>query len=771
MGLLPAQGPPSSSRTVFLDICLDLKEGLQHWGPRGPNFFHWGPRWDLKSIQSYTHARESSAVGPANYACRREEGGDYQRHVCSVCGNSSEVNVIDSDRAPAVQLESKVESCGKQDQETREKFREFLEDHPDFRTVQAEDEEIQRILKILEDPSHSNHAEISRYYVIEDELLYRVTDPAKCENFSGLQLVVPKFLQKPLIEEIHSGYFGGHLGVDKTYDKVRSRYYWSGMYRDVVEFLKTCVACNMRKLRRQRPPLQDMQIPKYPFEQIAIDTSGPFPESYSGNRYVINIIDLFSGWPESFATKSKSAETVAQILIEYIIPRHSCPRVIVSDNGTEFCNAVIEQISAFFNIKHIRTSVYHPQANGKCERFNRVQNDMLAKLVDRSQRDWDTKIPGILSAYRTAKNESTKFSPFYVLYGRDPVLPVDTLLAPKYRYQGEEYVPTMLENLHGAHHLVRHNLERSHERNKNYYDRKAKPVNLRVGDMVYFRDPSEATQSSKLSSHWKPFYRIIKALSDVTFVIKNQLSGGTKVVNAHNLRLADHKTLWENITDEPSGINSKYEQKSKSFIPLRVQPPRRSKFSAIDDDDDSFGVTGMESVSEPEPSPSVERSEPAKLPPVPENLPDLPETESESEQITSDEDEIPLAELQRRWREEQAQEELEENLPLSELAKTLTSEKNPEPAEPPIGSVKRPRDSSESEISDEETAAPAEKYGCGAPLGLDSDSTDNETETSKGACVGRISKTNPSDKAALLSQLMSMQQDMMKQMLAQIANM
>ena len=56
--------------------------------------------------------RESSAVGPANYACRREEGGDYQRHVCSVCGNSSEVNVIDSDRAPAVQLESKVESCG-----------------------------------------------------------------------------------------------------------------------------------------------------------------------------------------------------------------------------------------------------------------------------------------------------------------------------------------------------------------------------------------------------------------------------------------------------------------------------------------------------------------------------------------------------------------------------------------------------------------------------------------------------------------------------------
>ena len=107
-------------------------------------------------------------------------------------------------------------------------------------------------------------------------------------------------------------------------------------------------------------------------------------------------------------------------------------------------------------------------------------SDALAKLVDRSQRDWDSKIPAILSAYRTAKNESTKFSPFYVIDGRDPVLPVDTLLAPKYRYQGEEYVPTMLENMHSAHHQVRHNLEQSHERSKVYYDRKAKPVNLKV---------------------------------------------------------------------------------------------------------------------------------------------------------------------------------------------------------------------------------------------------------------------------------------------------
>ena len=129
----------------------------------------------------------------------------------------------------------------------------------------------------------------------------------------------------------------------------------------------------------------------------------------------------------------------------------------------------------------------------------------------------------------------------------------------------------MLENLYKEHHHIRHILERSHERNREYYDRKAKTVNIKVGDPVYFRNPTEAaTQSSKLSSQWKPFYRVIKALRDVTFVIKNQLSGGTKVVNAHNLRLIDTNDLWKHTTEEPTSINYKYERSQKSFIPTRV---------------------------------------------------------------------------------------------------------------------------------------------------------------------------------------------------------
>ena len=167
--------------------------------------------------------------------------------------------------------------------------------------------------------------------------------------------------------------------------------------------------------------------------------------------------------------------------------------------------------------------------------------------------------------------------------------------------------------------------------------------------------------------------------------------------------------------------------------------------------------------SEPEPVretvPPVipNQREPEKLPPIPENLPELPETESEPEQMTDDDD-LPLAELQRRWREEKAQEEIEENLPLSELAKNLAS-KPSEPVETPSVPVKRPRDRSESSSSDLETRSPSGKYSCVEPSDVDSDSTDIDTDLSTGECMARVEVTNPSvSKAQLLSQLMKAQQ-------------
>ena len=141
--------------------------------------------------------------------------------------------------------------------------------------------------------------------------------------------------------------------------------------------------------------------------------------------------------------------------------------------------------------------------------------------------------------------------------------------------------------------------------------------------MVYFRDPSE-TATSKLSSSWKPFYRVIKALSDVTFVIKNQLSGHTKVVNAYNLRRVTSENVWKNLTDHPSHIESKYlekQAKQKSHIPIRVQPPRDAKLSA-----------GPETQEHSEPLYT-----PVSMPLPPSRTSDDVEPPQVSEKVTNDE--------------------------------------------------------------------------------------------------------------------------------------
>ena len=144
-------------------------------------------------------ASESYVESPANYASQtKEDVNRRSAEVSDVEAVRGRVNVIDSDLAPGVQLQSEIEECDKQEQRSKEKFREFLEDHSDFQRVHSEDSEVQQIVRILGDPNHSSYPEMSRYYVLEDGLLYRITGPSKCGSYAGLQLVIPKFLRTPI---------------------------------------------------------------------------------------------------------------------------------------------------------------------------------------------------------------------------------------------------------------------------------------------------------------------------------------------------------------------------------------------------------------------------------------------------------------------------------------------------------------------------------------------------------------------------------------------
>ena len=218
--------------------------------------------------------------------------------------------------------------------------------------------------------------------------------------------------------------------------------------------------CNLptEKIKKVRPQ-QETDAPPFPFAKLGLDISGPYPPTLSGNKYIISFVDWYSGWPEAFPVPDKSSETVAHLIIDEIIPRHSTPLQIVSDNGSENENKVIKHTLEENNISHVTTPYYHPQGNSKVERFHRTLHNVMSKRVSENIQTWVIYLNQVLGAIRFNINESTKFSPFYLLYNCYPILPIDNILKPRYRYHGEEPHKIGLQEQHKSFVLVHKHLK------------------------------------------------------------------------------------------------------------------------------------------------------------------------------------------------------------------------------------------------------------------------------------------------------------------------
>ncbi|GFX98603.1 transposon Tf2-11 polyprotein [Trichonephila clavipes] len=178
--------------------------------------------------------------------------------------------------------------------------------------------------------------------------------------------VIPKHLRADILRHFHDAPTAGHLGFAKTYDRIRKRFYWPGMYRNVVRYVMHCRECQRRKSVPQRPPGRLVPIPPAiaPFHRIGIDLLGRFP-------------------------------------------KHGAPRVIITDRGAVFRSRLVSSLVDLCNIDHRFTTAYHPQTNGLTERFNKTLADMLSMYVDVEQKNWDEILPFVTFAYNTAKQETT----------------------------------------------------------------------------------------------------------------------------------------------------------------------------------------------------------------------------------------------------------------------------------------------------------------------------------------------------------------------------
>ena len=367
-----------------------------------------------------------------------------------------------------------------------------------FLKAQEEDPALGKVIEALKNGTAVPSSTVPglKKTFLQDGLLCRKFR-ASCSDSVCTQLVVPKGHVKIILEKLHNE--SGHLGVQRTTEKVKERFYWPGYEMDIQNWVQECQQCQKRNPPQPHPlaPLGSIKC-TYPFDVISWDVMGPLPLSTKGHKYILVITDLFSKWVEAFPLAVTDSETLASVLMDEVVCRYGVPRSLHSDQGANLNSQVICALCKRLGINKTRTTAYHPQGNGQVERFNRTLEAILSKVVAENQRDWDCHIPKSLFAYRTAFHESSGYSPFRVNFGRSPILPIDIavgqLNVQEYGEGGEptvpQYVETLNKSLRKIFSDVKEQLASAHDRSKKRYDKGVSGEKFTVGDQVWLFVPA-----------------------------------------------------------------------------------------------------------------------------------------------------------------------------------------------------------------------------------------------------------------------------------------
>ena len=260
----------------------------------------------------------------------------------------------------------------------------------------AQETEFRTQLQLLQSSSPVKKA---RGFTIKDGSLYK----KKVTNAGTfLRLCLPRQYKSRVMSSYHDNIMTGHLGQNRTLATICQRFFWKNMEQDIQKYIRACLSCQMTKSVPDEPAglMQYIEV-DYPFDKVGMDLLGPFPMTAGGNKYIIVTIDYLTKWAETGALINGSAEEAAKFFVNNVFLRHGAPKSLITDQGKCFVAEFTQRILALLEVEHNRTTSYHPQTNGLCERLNHTLADMLSMYVDADHNNLDSILPYVTFAYNT----------------------------------------------------------------------------------------------------------------------------------------------------------------------------------------------------------------------------------------------------------------------------------------------------------------------------------------------------------------------------------
>ena len=279
--------------------------------------------------------------------------------------------------------------------------------------------------------------------------------------------------------------------------------------------------------------LHSMSPPEGPFQLISIDFCGPLKTTPRGNKYVLVITDYFSRHITAVPLPNCTAETTAETLFNEYFCKFGVPAVIMSDQGTHFQNQLMTNIRLLIGYNHIYSTPYHPQSNGMVERFNSTFISQIAKLQDKEHNNWDEYLQAVVFAYNSGSHKTTHYSPYQLIFGRPPRLPIYSKPSYFSFSQPNDYFAQLKKTMKYFHQSARNNIICQQKRNKNYYDKNRPDPHYKLGDTVLTRVHG---MKGKLDPLFSLTPKVVIRTQHPTYIVRDTITNIESRVHVNDIR-------------------------------------------------------------------------------------------------------------------------------------------------------------------------------------------------------------------------------------------